>query len=99
MDCNAGCFWFHEFIPLSGSFAHHSARTAWLELRGQWGTGVARKRGSARTPCGCRTTARDQRLKNARVEKSSMLCRLTRDGFSEIEGSKFQGFAGSKVSR
>ena len=35
-------------------------------------------------PTRCRVRARDQRLKNARVENSSMLDRLPRDGFPEI---------------
>jgi len=56
-------------------------------------------RGRAQAPDWCQVVARDQRLKNARVENSSMLDRLPRDGSSEIarrrfkvsQVSKFQG--------
>src|ERR1035438_7963360 len=65
MDCNAGCFWFHGFIPLSGSFAHRSARTARRETAGAMGhlcCKKARERpDTMRVPDDCEGSALEKR--------------------------------------
>src|ERR1035438_9548660 len=68
MDGDASCFWFHDSFLCDET----GRRT------------LPQTRGKAGAPDGCRGEARDQRLKNARVEISSMLDRLPRDGFPEI---------------
>src|SRR5450631_4564890 len=68
MDGDASCFWFHDSFLCDET----GRRT------------LPQTRGKAGAPDGCRVEARDQRLKNARVEISSMLDRLSRDGFPEI---------------